>query len=539
LDISGCSFSELSYSKLFTTYINDFNELKSFYPYNPFSADDINKRAGLQSNSVDRKKVIEALKDYHSRLGIADAQTAQLNKLSQTDALAVVTGQQLGLYGGPVFTIYKTLSAIALARNYEEEIGKPVVPVFWMADEDHDFEEISWVGITGRDDFHKLMLNQSGTEKPVFNEEFDDSLDKLKSDVKSAMFDTDFSEDLWQIIDRHYKSGKSHGEAFAGFINELFADEGLLIAGSNYEGLKRLLADDLSKSITLADTIYEAVENKSSELESLFHRQVMNGDSNLFYLDENLKRIKIHKEKEEDAWRANDTHWSTQELVEHINEQPESFSPNVFLRPIIQDKLLPTLGYVAGPGELAYYGQMRSLYEVYELEMPLIIPRYTATIIESGISRILEKLPFKVCEYDQRIEDLESAYVEQSDSVDLEEVFSEWKNKIEQAAEKPLEIIDGIDPTLDGTVGKTVAGFENELNKLKGKVYRSIKQQEETQLKRIEKIKVNLFPDGGLQERSVSPIYFMNKYGTDIWKKILEEMMENGLDLSKHHLIEL
>jgi bacillithiol biosynthesis cysteine-adding enzyme BshC len=297
------------------------------------------------------------------------------------------------------------------------------------------------------------------------------------------------------------------------------------------------LSDELAKSISSAETIYDAIEEKSAELESLFHRQVLNGDSNLFYLDENSKRVKIHKSG--DNWTAQGKNWSNSELVNDIKDKPEAFSPNVFLRPIIQDKLLPTLGYVAGPGELAYYGQMRSLYEVFGLEMPLILPRYTATIIESGISRILEKLPFKVCEYDQRIEDLESAYVEQTDNVDLEEIFSEWKTKLEQAAEKPLKVIDKIDPTLDGTVGKTVAGFENELNKLKGKVYRSIKQQEETQLKRIEKIKINLFPDGGLQERSVSPIYFINKYGTDIWHKLLKEMDKQGIDLTKHHLIEL
>ncbi|MDZ7806807.1 MAG: bacillithiol biosynthesis cysteine-adding enzyme BshC [Gracilimonas sp.] len=537
MDISGCSFSELSYSKLFTTYLDDFDKLSSFYSYNPFLKTDVQRRAEDVSGTVNRKKLIDALSDYHNRLGIAEDQSDQLNKLSQSDALAVVTGQQLGMYGGPVFTIYKTLTAIALANKYEKELGRPVVPVFWMADEDHDFDEISWTGIAGRDNFAKIELKQTGKDIPVFNEVLDDTLERFRENVKDEMFDTDFSKELWRIIDQHYQEGRTHGEAFAGFINNLFANEGVLIAGSNHNGLKKLLADDLAKSISSADAVYKAIEEKSTELESAFHRQVINGDSNLFYLNEDSKRIKIHRDV--DKWTAENKIWSTDDLVKDIEEKPESFSPNVFLRPIIQDRLLPTLGYVSGPGELAYYGQMRSFYGVFGLEMPLIIPRYTATIIESGISRILEKLPFKVCEYDQRIEDLESAYVEQTDNVDLEEVFDEWKEKLEEAAEKPLKVIDDIDPTLDGTVGKTVAGFENELNKLKGKVYRSIKQQEETQLKRIEKIKINLFPDGGLQERSVSPIYFMNKYGTDIWHKMLEEMIEQGVDLTKHHLIEL
>lgn len=537
MDISDCSFSELSYSKLFTTYINDFDKLRSFYRYNPLSKEEVQQKAKRVSGFVERETLIDALNNFHSELGISSGQTAQIKKLSQKNALAVVTGQQLGMYGGPVFTIYKTLTTIILARKYEQELNVPVVPVFWMADEDHDFEEIAWSGILGRQDFIKVQLNQEETNTPVAFVKLDGSLEKFRKEVKDEMFETDFSEHLWNILDRHYQAGKTHGEAFAGFINELFADEGLLIAGSNHKNLKQLVANDLAKSISSADEVYEAIESKSTELESLFHRQVMNGDSNLFYLNQSLERIKIHRKDEQ--WTAEDQKWTTEELVKLVQDSPERFSPNVFLRPVIQDRLFPTLGYVAGPGELAYYGQMRSLYELYGLDMPLIIPRYTATIIESGIDRILEKLPFKVCEYDRRIEDLESAYIEQTDHVDIEEVFNEWKVNLEKIAEKPLKMIDNIDPTLDGTVGKTVAGFENELNKLKGKVYRSIKQQEETQLKRIEKIKISLFPDGSLQERGVSPVYFMNKYGTDIWHKMLNEMTQQGVDLNRHHLIKL
>ena len=175
----------------------------------------------------------------------------------------------------------------------------------------------------------------------------------------------------------------------------------------------------------------------------------------------------------------------------------------------------------------------------FDLEMPPIIPRFTGTIIESGITRILDKLPFEFPDYGKRIEDLESEFVEQSESADIEKVFSIWKDKLDAAAEDPLKVINEIDPTLDGTVGKTVAGFSNELDKLKGRVYRSIKKQEEIQINRIEKIKVNLFPDGGLQERSVSPVYFMNKYGLDIWNQLISEIEKEGLDLTKHHLIEL
>ncbi|HET8866364.1 MAG TPA: bacillithiol biosynthesis cysteine-adding enzyme BshC [Gracilimonas sp.] len=537
MDISGCSFSELSYSTLFNTYLTDFDKLKSFYSFNPLDENEISRRAGSIPKTTQKEQYIQALSEYHKVLGISEDQKDALEKLSQDNALAIVTGQQLGVYGGPLFTIYKTMTAILLSRKYEKELGQPVVPVFWLADEDHDFEEIAWAGITGRNDFNKIKLDQQGKGIPVSEEEIGSEIQAFKAEVKEELFDTDFTESLWRLLDKHYKQGNTHAQAFAGLINEWFSNEGILIAGSNYKPIKDVIASTFNRSVKNSDAIYQAIETKSSELEEIFHRQVMNGDSNLFYLSEKEGRIKIHRDEE--TWTAGSISWSKSELLDEIDHHPEKFSPNVFLRPIIQDKLLPTLGYVAGPGELAYYGQMNSMYREFELEMPPIFPRYTATIIESGISRIIEKLPFKVTEYEKRIEDLESKFIERTETEDIEKVFAEWKSRLDAAAEEPLKVINDIDPTLEGMVGKTVAGFTNELDKLKGRVYRSIKKQEETQIKRIEKIKVNLFPDGGLQERSVSPVYFMNKYGLDIWKNLLTAIEEEGLDLTEHHLIEI
>lgn len=536
MDISGCSFSELSYSTLFNTYLTDFQKLKSFYEYNPLNKDDVLRRATSLETSAFKNEYISALKAYHEELGISDTQKKPLEKLSKENALTVVTGQQLGVFGGPLFTVFKAMTAILLARKYEKELNRPVVPVFWLADEDHDFEEIAWTGIFDRDDFHKIQLQQEGENIPVSEETIQESIEEFKNNADEFLFETDFSEELWRQINQYYKEGNTHAQAFAGFLTNWFNEDELLIAGSNFKPIKTLLANEFKHSIQNAGGIYDAIEKKSEEIEQVFHRQVMNGDSNLFYLSD-VGRIKIHKQKEH--WTAGDFSWSEDELVNEIEAHPEKFSPNVFLRPVIQDKLLPTLGYVAGPGEIAYYGQMKLLYGEFDLEMPPIFPRFCGTIIESAIARIVEKLPFKICAYSKRIEDLESEYVEQSDSIDIEKVFSDWKAQIEAAAEKPREIIDEIDPTLDGTVGKTIAGFSNDLDKLKGRVYRSIKQQEKIQLNRIEKIKINLFPDGGLQERAVSPVYFMNKYGVDVWKTLLQKVEEEGLDLSRHHLIEL
>lgn len=529
------SFDQLPFSKLFKTYTNDFKKLESFFSGNPFNVTDIEKRADSVKKVESHSEFIRSLKLFHSHLGLD--QSSQIEKLDKKDSLAIVTGQQLGIYGGPLFTIYKTITTILLAREWEEKLDRPVVPVFWLADEDHDFEEISWFGIPGNEDFHKLEYKGNSDGKLVSDIEINSSIADFKEKVKEEMFDTDFSETLWNQFDACFKEGVTFRKAFAQMMDVLFGKHGLLIVGSNFKEIKQIIAPSFATSITKSSEIKSSLKNSSDEISKEYHQQVVLGHSNLFYIDDTGKRLKI--DKTEGNWSADKNSWSQEELVGLIKDKPERFSPNVFLRPVIQDQLLPTVGYVAGPGEIAYYAQMKELYPHFDLEMPIIFPRFSASLIESGIDRILDKIPFKYHRYGERIEDLEKEYAKKTESTDLEALFSKWKSSINECSKDPSEVIKEIDGSLEGLVGKTISGFETELDKLKGRVYRSIKQQEQTQLQRIRKIKAQLYPDDGLQERMVSFMYFMNKYGTDVWDELISELENEPLKLNEHHIIRL
>ena len=536
MDKSDCSFGQLPFSKLFNTYIQHFEQLSDFYPVNPFSEDDLRERIDSLSVYTNRTEVVNALADFHSDLGIDADQKAIREKFADSNALVFVTGQQLGLYGGPLFTIYKTLTTILLAREWEAKLNRPVVPVFWMADEDHDFDEIASAGIPGYDQFHKPTITQQGSGKPVSNEWLDDSIQEFQKEVMELLPETEFSAELWDRLSDCYQSGKSYAQAFAQLMNHWFAKHGVLIAGSNTTAFKNLLKNPIKTAIEKNSAIKESLEQQSERLEQDFHRQVVIGNTQLFYLDEDHGRQKL--DVDGDTWSTSQKSWTTAELMNLADEHPGSFSPNVFLRPVLQDVLFPTIGYVAGPGELAYYGQMKMMYEQFGLTMPAIVPRLSITLIESGIERIMEKLPFDMCRYNQRIEDLEKAYIEISDSHDIDGVFAKWASEINSSAEPVLSLVEEVDPTLGKTTGKVISGFENELNKLKGRLIRSLKQQEETQLKRIAKIKSQLFPDG-LQERSVSPVFIENKYGPQIWDDMLVHFEKNELNVRKHHIYPL
>jgi len=538
LDFNNYSFDKLPFSDLFTTYLSEFNRLSSFYAVNPFDLDAIRQKAHNFSFPGDKKQAIEQLKAFNEGFELDEAALKNLDRLHEEDALALVTGQQLGIYGGPLYTMFKTISTIHLAGILERELERPVIPVFWLADEDHDYDEIKNVTLLERDEVISFDMDSpaEGTP-PVAEMNLPETFKDFRNGVKDALFDTDFSEDLWNLLDACYRPGASIRKSFGDLIGKLFSGHGLVLAGSNDKSIKELSRECIKRSIRQADQIRNVLEEQSSRLEKAFHRQVKLYDSNLFYLDRDNGRTKIVRDG--NRWKTNgDIHWDTDQLLEEIDQQPWKFSPNVFLRPVFQDVLIPTLGYVAGPGEVAYYGQMKRMYDLFGLEMPVIFPRMSATLVEPAIDRILGVLPFEIGAYHDRIEDLESRYVEQAEKIDVETIFQDWKEKVKMITERKKEEISEIDPTLEGAAGKATAVYEGELDKLKGKVYRAIKQQEQTQLNRIRKIKANLFPNGELQERAISAIYFMNKYGCDIWDRILSELDEDE-QFNRHKLIYL
>ncbi len=529
------SFEKLPFSKLFKTYTKDFSKLQDFYQYNPFDESSVAAKATATTKVATHNAYVNALASYHQELDIN--QEKQLLKLGENGSLAIVTGQQLGMYGGPVFTIYKTITTILLAKQWEKKLGVPIVPVFWLADEDHDFDEVAWFGVSGNEEFTKVIYDEVSTGALVSEYTISDSINSFKSEIKELFIDTDFSTGLWKLYDECFTEGATFASAFAKMMDSMFGKHGLLIAGSNSKEIKSILPQTFSDSITKHNQIHDAINEQSELLASEYHSQVVLGDTNLFYLDEERRRVKI--ERSQSSWKAGDKDWSEESITDEITSAPENFSPNVFLRPIIQDQLLPTLGYVAGPGETAYYGQMKTLYPIFGLEMPVIFPRLSGTLLESGIERIMEKLPFELNTYSERIEDLDSKYVLLSESHDIEALFDIWKQKIKTISDNPSEIIRDIDASLDGTVGKTISGFDTALDNLKGKVYRSVKQQEHTQLQRIRKIKAQLYPGGGLQERMVSFMYFMNKYGINVWDEVLEQFEDEDLNLSHHYIMKL
>ena len=532
-------FKNLPFSDLFLAYTHNFDAVSGYYQTNPFNAEALKDRAESFDFAGDRKRTASILKTFNRQFDIDKGSPVfkNITRLQQDDALAIVTGQQLGIYGGPLFTIYKTITTIHQAKKLEEELGRPVIPIFWLADEDHDYEEIRSIvlpGDEGPESFSMPPLN--GDLPPVSELEYPEKITSLSGSIRDTLVKSDYSDDLWNVLDDCFKPGQRFNEGFGNFIARLFSGHGLVLAGSNHPQVKEQTKGVLTYAVREADAIRNALEEQSQHIGSEFHQQVKLYDSHLFYLDDESGRTKISRNGEQWETEAGQS-WGTKDLIDLIDDQPAQFSPDVFLRPILQDALLPTLGYVAGPGEVAYYGQMKTFYHCFDQRMPAIIPRLSATFIEPAIDRIIQNLPFDIKEYNSRIEDLESDYVDRTEETDIETLFNEWQKKISDVSEPFIEQIIAVNETLEGAAAKAQARYKNEREKLQKKVYSAIKKRENIQLSRIQRIQHHLFPGRSLQERTYCGIYYMNKFGLDIWDRLLEQMDEASLDT--HTLIYL
>lgn len=536
MKIESVSFREYPFSKLFHDYLSGSNKVSEYFEYDPFSDEALNQRINNLQYHNDRKEVVNVLKNFNKRFDAAGETFDSIDKLIDEKTVTVVTGQQMILYGGPLFTIYKIMTVIHTARNMEQKLNRSVVPVFWLADEDHDYKEAATISLPSRDEHHRLFYDSpAGSEKRVSDIKTESDFSEFRNQLNDLLQDTEFTPDLWDLLNDCYAEGEFMGVSFGKLLLKIFGKYGLILAGSNDIEIKQFLKEPLAQSIRSATSIESVLQDTSQNLiQNGYHSQVNVQRSNLFWIDDGNKRKKIQSDN--NRWFVDDSkkEWTSDELIQHIKTEPESFSPNVFLRPVVQNFLLPVVAYIAGPGEIAYYAQMRRLYHQFSLHMPLIIPRFSLTILESPIARIVDKLPFQIPEYVNRIEDLEKMYIKRSDSPDIESIFRDWKSTVSEASKGQVKKVSDIDPTLKKSADKTVSQFFTELDKLKGKLYRSVKDNEKIQLNRIQKIQNHLFPDMNLQEREVAFIYIMNRYGIEIWDRFIEQLKDHEPNSHKH-----
>ena len=395
-------------SALLLDYLYHFDRVAQFYNGSPFDAESYRRLAddlkGLQRNRAELAAILER---QNKAFGCAEPTLANIRRLNDPATFAVVTGQQVGLLSGPAFTLYKALTAVKLAQWLSEQ-GLPSVPVFWLATEDHDLEEVAHTAVFDQE-YNLAPLADTG-EGPSprssvgyvkLTGQTTAALDRLEAalaEARSTGEDAEASKVLLQDLRATYRPGATWGQAFGGFMARLFSRWGVVLLDPLDESIHRLAAPTYEQAMTRARELRERLRERSQQLIAAgYHAQVRVGDdATLLFLARDGNRTALHQRDGEfvldGADRASSAdRFSSTDLMARIKSRPIDVSPNALLRPIVQDSLLPTVAYVAGPSELAYLGQSHAVYTEFGRPMPAVFPRAAFTLIDRRTEKRLEK----------------------------------------------------------------------------------------------------------------------------------------------------
>ncbi|MEK7251555.1 MAG: bacillithiol biosynthesis cysteine-adding enzyme BshC [Bacteroidota bacterium] len=531
------------FSQLFFDYVYDFDEVKKFFPYNFRENNSYNKIIKLQEKRpIDRATLTRVLRDQNAGFGSSEKAFDNIALLERPSTFAVVTGQQVGMFGGPLYTIFKTVTAIKFAERLKAKFPSlDFVPVFWLEGEDHDFAEMNNISLLDGESRPVKIEYLHGGEMPERNLgpigelTFDGSLEQTYTQIEATLQKSDFTPALLAALKHTYAIGKTFNQAFVGWMNVLFADYGLVFLSPNNPELKRLLSPVFVKEISEFPTTTQIVIAQSAELEEQYHAQVKPKSLNVFMFHKGGRYLIQPRDGETDFSLKGTRHFiQPDELLKIATETPEMLSANVVLRPIAQDTLLPTVAYVAGPSEVAYHAQLKPVYEYFGLPQPVVYPRASASFVEERLLRAMEKYGLDILEFMEDIKNVTTKVSEQISSIKLEEMFGNANNSIRSALNEMKFGLKEIDPTLIAALENVQSKMDSSLNALKEKSISAQKRRNETAVRQIEKAASGLLPNGSLQEREISILYYMNKYGPDLVKLISGEL---DIAAFKHQLL--
>jgi bacillithiol synthase len=523
--------------RLAADYAFDFARLQEFFAGNPADPSAWRETiARTQAHGRQRDAVADLLRAQQERRGAPPEAVTATAQLRDRRTVAIVTGQQAGLFGGPLFTLLKAHTALRLAARVRAEHGVPAVAIFWIDAEDHDWDEVRSCGVLNDELALTTVLlgDMAGANAgPVARVRLDDSVAAAVAQLEATLPQTDFTPALLADVRRAYTTGVGMAEAFGRFLESTLGPHGLIVYDASDPAAKPLVRDLFVRELQHpGDTARLAAEAAARLQAAGYHAQVSPATDSVALFHLNAGRESIQRNGDEIAIGA-ERH-APAAVLDLVQQRPEQFSPNVLLRPLVQDTLFPTVCYVAGPNELAYLAQLRGVYAAFGIPMPLIQQRATATIVDSNAMRFLTR-------HDIALESLRA-----QDEAALNELLqAQLPPTVEASVEAALHAIEErmadvarqvqqIDATLEGAARSTLSRMQDDLKKLHGKIIQAAKRKDETLKRQFHHARALTFPGGHPQEREIGFVYFLNKYGPALVDRLGEAL---PLDMGQHWVI--
>ncbi|MBS4207723.1 bacillithiol biosynthesis cysteine-adding enzyme BshC [Bacillus sp. FJAT-50079] len=510
-------------------YIEQKDPVKSFFHYDITNQSVYEKRyKEVMKQTYDREVVADCIEDYMKDYPTSEKITESINKLRDPSSVVVIGGQQAGLLTGPLYTIHKIISIIKLAEQQEKQLGKPVVPVFWIAGEDHDFLEINHVYTETRERMKKISYPGLLDEKRMvshidYNKQ---QLEKWVNDVFEHFGERKYTKELLTLLQEAIHTFHTFTQFFAYLVTSLFKDYGLLIIDAADAKLRKIERPYFSRLIDHGADVTKAVLVQQALIQAKGFKQMieLNNDSaNIFYYFEN-ERILLDFDETQNRFTSKkaDIIFTKEELFDLLEQYPERFSNNVVTRPLMQEWIFPSLAFIAGPGEIAYWGELKQAFEQLNMKMPPIIPRLNMTFVESVHERDAHELQLDLAKI------IEAGLQHSRDGFMQSTVDGELNNILEAALDdltiqykNVFERLRVIDQSLIPLAEKNLHYHQKQFDYLAQKVDQSIYKKHETIINKFDRLERFLRPEGSFQERMWNIFYFLNERGPSFISDIM------------------
>jgi bacillithiol synthase len=531
-------------TKLFLDYLRDPLALRKFYPSAVRFHHELAARVPhvLAAQKTDRQALCDALSEMNRAWGAGEKTLANIERLREADCVAVVSGQQAGLFTGPLYTIYKALSAVKLAGCLTQRNTR-AVPVFWIATEDHDFEEVARAEFVNRDcQLSSVTVPASlhGEGLPVGQVVLDDSITEVIEQLVGQLPNSEFIPDLTEILRDAWRPGRGYGEAFARMLTALLGEHGLILLDPRDARLKQLAAPLYAEAARRAPEIAAAVEVRSRELEAAgYHAQVVaSANSFPLFLHEpsGARHAVTRTESGKYRTKVSAQEYSAEELAERALREPESFSPNVTLRAVVQDYLLPTMAYLGGAAEIAYFAQTSEVYRVLDRPVTPILPRSSLTMVERHTGRVLERYGLTLADLFLGLDNVLARIVEEHLGSETAKSFTASEEAVNAELDKLREQLSAIDPTLADALETGRRKINYQLEGLRTRFHRAQMSKDETAQRQIKRALDQLYPEKDLQERHINITSLLARHGSYVIDWIFSAI---NLESTEHQVVYL
>lgn len=522
LRVETLSFDRIPHqTRLFLDYLRDPTALSEYYPEAVRFHHELPARAPqvLAAYQTDRNALCDALLDLNVSWGAGEATLKNIELLRDNDSVAVVSGQQAGLFSGPLYTIYKALSAVKLAGCLTQRKTK-AVPVFWIATEDHDFPEVAKAEFIGRDCRLAHVEAPSGLHQngqPVGRVVIDDSINSVLDKLFELLPSSEFTPDLEALLRDAWRPGRGYGEAFARMMTSLLGHHGLVLLDPLDKRLKGLAAPLYARAAAHAHEIATAIEVRSrSLLAAGYHAQVTASENSfpLFLHDDSGARHALTRSADgKYGTKHTEQSYTAAELSEMALAKPERFSPNVTLRAVVQDFLLPTIAYYGGAAEIAYFAQTAEVYRLLERPTTPILPRSSLTMIESHTSRVLERYGLSLVDLFAGQESVMKRVVEEHLGADTAKSFATTEETVNTQLDALREQLRSVDPTLADALETGRRKINHQLEGLRTRFHRAQMGRDEAAQRQLQRAFEQLYPNKALQERHINVTSLLARHG--------------------------